>query len=299
MTMNLRRLSVFVKVVDEGSFSGAARALDLPRSAVSQAISGLERELGVRLLNRTSRAMTITEAGLTLHRRAAPALRAIDEASLEVTDHQGSLRGRVRLTAPVELGTRLLEPVLSRFLTRNPGVELDVVLTSKVLDLTEEAIDLAVRNGPLRDESLVARRLGGAAAGQSAGLFAAPGYLAAHGQPRRLRELEAHAAIVVRAGRGRASWKLTGPDGAVTVEVRPKLSVDSWGYALRAALSGVGVALLPTFLCAAEVKRGQLVRVLPSWGLPESTLWLVYPSGRYLPRAVAAVRDALLAAFPS
>lgn len=296
--MNLRRLSVFVKVVDEGSFSQAARALGVPRSAVSQAIAALERELGVRLLHRSARAMSVTEAGATLHQKTAPALRAIDQASVEVTDRQGPLRGVVRMTAPVEVGTRLLEPVMSAFLREHPGVQLELSLTSKVLDLTEAGIDLAVRGGPLRDESLIARRLGGDAASQAAWLFAAPSYLRARGVPRRLADLGSHATVAVHTGRGRTAWKLTRGRTTSTVELRPALTVDAWGYALRAAVSGVGVTLLPHFLCSAEVRQGQLVRVLPGWSLPETTLWLVYPSARYLPRAVATVRDAISHAFP-
>lgn len=297
--MNLRRLSVFVKVVDEGSFSRAARALGVPRSAVSQAIAALERELGVRLLHRSARAMTLTDAGATLHQKTAPALRTIEQASIEATDQQGPLRGVVRMTAPVEVGARLLEPVLSAFLREHPGVQLELSLGSKVLDLTEAGIDLAVRGGPLRDESLIARRLGGAAARQAAGLFAAPSYLKARGVPRKLADLASHSTVAVRSGHGRTTWKLTRARTTRTVELRPALTVDAWGYALRAAVSGVGVTLLPSFLCADEVLHGQLVRVLPGWSLPETTLWLVYPSARYLPRAVAAVRDAISRAFPA
>lgn len=297
--MNLRRLSVFVTVVDEGSFSAAARTLGVPRSAVSQAVSGLEAELRVRLLNRSSRAMTLTEAGAALHRRAGPALRTIDEAALEVTDREGPVRGLVRLTAPVEVGARLLEPVLSAFLTRNPQVRVELTLTSKVLDLTEDGIDLAVRGGPLHDESVIARPLGGAMGHQAAGLYAAPAYVAAHGVPRRLQDLTTHATVAVRAGRGRVTWRLVGPRGAVSLELKPQLTVDTWGYALRAALSGVGVTLLPDFLAADEVRPGRLVPVLRGWSLPETSLSLVYSSRRYVPRAVAAVRDALLAAFPA
>lgn len=295
--MNLRRLSVFVKVVDEGSFVAAARKLGVPRSAVSQAISALESELGARLLHRSSHAVSVTEAGETLYRRAAQPLRTLEEASLEVSDHQGPLRGMIRMTAPVEVGSRLLEPVLSQFLIQNPGVNLELTLTSQVLDLNEHRIDLAVRGGPVRDQSLVARQLG--ASTQTAGLFAAPDYLARHGQPRRITDLSGQASVVVRATRGTGTWKLQGPSGLRTVKVPARVSVDSWGYALRATLSGVGIALLPTFLCAAHLERGELARVLPAWGLAEAKLWLVYASARYLPRPVAALRDALLKGFSS
>ena len=203
------------------------------------------------------------------------------------------------MTAPVEVGSRMLEPVLSAFLREHTGVTIDLLLTTSVLDLSEGGIDLAVRGGPVRDGTVVARRLGGLADERSAGLFASPDYLARRGTPRRRAELPEHDAIVVRGPRGGTNWKLEGPRGARTIAVRPRLTVDAWGYAARAAASGVGIALLPLFLIGPELSTGGLVRVLPSWGLPGSALWLVYPSARYLPRPVVALRDALTRAFPS
>ncbi len=290
--MNLRRLGIFVKVVEEGSFAAAARALSLPRSAVSQAVAGLESELGVRLLHRSTRAMSLTDAGAELHARTAPALRAIDEATSTVSDPKGPPRGRARLPAPVEVGTRLLEPVLSRFLLAQPEVRVELLLTTRRLELVESGIDLAIRGGRVEDASLVARRLGEP---QSAGLFAAPSYLARRGTPRRLSQLAEHHAIVMQ-GQQRG-FRLTGPRGTVEVPVQARLEVDAWGYATRAACSGVGIAMLPTFLCEEEVRRGELVRVLPAYALEDKPLWLVYPSARHLSRPVAALRDALLAGF--
>lgn len=292
--MNLRRLSIFVRVVDEGSFAAAARALTLPRSAVSQAVAALEVELGVRLLHRSTRAMTVTDAGAELYSKTAPALGAIADAASTLSDRQGPLRGRVRLTAPVEVGTRLLEPVLSRFLVAEPAVSLELLLTSKTLDLVENGVDLAIRGGPVRDSSLVARRLG---APQTAGLFASPEYLARRGTPRRIQQLDKHDAIATR-GQPRG-FRLLGPRGVVEVSVPVRLEVDSLGYATRAACSGVGIAMLPTFLCEEEHARGQLVRVLPAYAVEEKPLWLVYHAARNLSRPVAALRDALRDAFPS
>lgn len=290
--MNLRRLGVFVRVVEEGSFAAAARALDLPRSAVSQAVAGLEAELGVRLLHRSTRAMTITDAGAELHARAAPALRTLAEATEAARDRGGPLRGRVRVTAPVEVGTRLLEPVISRFLVAEPGVRVDLVLTTATLDLVEHGIDLAIRGGPIADTSLVARPFG---APQGAALFASPRYLARRGTPRRLRDLGQHDGI---ASRGQHGWRLVGPRGPVVVDIPVRLEVDAVGFATRAACSGVGIALLPTFLCEDELRRGQLVHVLPSYVVEDKPLWLVYPSRRNPARPVLALREALERAFP-
>jgi DNA-binding transcriptional LysR family regulator len=290
--MTLRRISVFVRVVDEGSFSAAARALGLPRSAVSQAVAALEAELGVRLLHRSTRAMSVTDAGAELHAKTAPALRTIADAAATASDRNGPLRGRVRLTAPVEVGSRLLEPVLSRFLLAEPGVRIDLQLTTRTLDLVDQGIDLAIRGGPVHDADLIAVKLGPA---QSAGLFAAPSYLQRKGQPRRATQLAQHDAIAMRGQQH--AWRLIGPRGAVEVALSVRLEVDAWGYATRAACSGVGIAMLPTFLCEDELRRGELVRVLAGYSIEEKPLWLVYPSGRHLSRPVAALRDALRAAF--
>ncbi len=292
--MNLRHLSVFVKVVEEGSFAAAARALSLPRSGVSQAVASLEDALGVRLLHRSTRAMALTDAGRELHARTAPALRTIAEAEGSLNDQQGPIRGRVRLTAPVEVGARLIEPVLSRLLIAEPGLRIDLLLTTTPLDLVESGIDLAVRGGSISNSAIIARPLGAA---HTAGLFASPDYLARRGTLRRVHQLAEHEAIALR-GQERG-WRLLGPGGAVHVSVPVRLEVDSFGYATRAACSGVGIAMLPTFLCEEERARGQLVRVLPRYTLEERPLWLVYPSKRNPSRPVAAVRDALLAAFPA
>lgn len=291
--MNLRRLSVFVRVVEDGSFAAAARSLCVPRSAVSQAVGALEEELGVRLLHRSTRAMTLTDAGAQLHAKTAPALRTITDAAAAVTDREGPLRGLVRITTAVEVGTRLLEPILSRFLIAEPGVRIELQLTTKVLDLAESGIDLAVRSGPVRDASLVARRLGPP---YSAALFASPTYLSRRAAPRRAHELAQHDTIVVH-GHARACWRLRGPKGVTHVDLTPRLEVDAWGFALRAACSGVGIAVLPTFLCEDERKTGALVQVLPAYSIEEKSMWLVYSSARHLSRPVVAVRDAIRAAF--
>lgn len=291
--MNLHRLSLFVRVVDEGGFTAAARALGLPKSAVSQAVSRLERELGVSLLHRSSRAVTVTDAGATLHRRAAPALRALDDAEHAVTDAQGPLRGLVRMTAPVEVATRLLERHLAKFLLENPGVRIELSLTTRVVDLAEEGIDLAVRGGPVVDEGLVARRLGV----HDAGLFASPEYLRRRGTPRRVAQLADHDCVVYRAAAGRTTWTLSSKQKVERVEVPARLGVDQFGYLLAAVRDGVGIGLLPLFMGEPEVLARTLVRVLPSHSLRAKPLHLLYPAGRYLSRPVAALRDCLLAAL--
>jgi DNA-binding transcriptional LysR family regulator len=276
-----------------GGITAAARALALPKSAVSAAVSQLEAELGVRLLHRTPRAVTPTDAGRELHRRIAPALAAIDEASTAIGDMQRALSGVVRLSAPVEVGARLVEPVVTRFLAEHPDVRAEITLTARLVDLAEEGIDLAIRGGPVGDASLVARRLGR----EEAGLFASPSYLERRGRPRTIAELARHDAVVYRPLDGRGRWTMMGRRGAESVEVTARVGVDAFSYLVRAVVAGAGIALMPLFLCREEVERGALVRVLPSYVDRGTELHLVYPSGGHLPRRVAALRDALLAAW--
>lgn len=292
-TMNLRRAAIFVRVVEESGFTAAARALDLPKSAVSSAVSLLEDELGVRLLHRSTRKLTLTEAGAALHQRAAPALRALDEASAAAVDAEGPLRGTVRMTAPVEVGTRLLEPLLARFLKVHPGVRVDLRLTTRVLDFAEEGIDLAVRGGPIHDDSLVARKLGT----HDAGLFASPSFLRAHRRPRSVADLARYDCVAQGPATGPLLWTLDGPDGKESVEVTARLTADHFAFLVRAVVSGVGIGLLPLFLCDAEAARGDIVRVLPKHAMGGVPLHLLWPSSRYVARPVAALRDHLLKGF--
>ncbi|WP_437683396.1 substrate binding domain-containing protein [Sorangium sp. So ce131] len=203
------------------------------------------------------------------------------------------MRGTIRITAPADAGIALLEPVVARFVRRHPAVRFDVVLTGRVVDLVEEGFDLALRAGPLRDVSLIARKIGHL----EDALYASPRYLERAGVPERLGDLISHRCVLFRATRGRAAWTLQGPAGEETVEVEGPLSVDELGFARRAVLAGVGVGLLPTFLCARDVARGRLVRVLPSHVASGAPLHLVYPSARYLPHRVAAFRDFLVEAL--
>jgi DNA-binding transcriptional LysR family regulator len=171
-------------------------------------------------------------------------------------------------------------------------VSVELVLTTRTVDLVEEGFDLALRGGPLKDSGLIARKLGKA----DAGLFASPAYLEAHGRPTRLADLTAHAFVALQAS-GRATLKLTGPRGPERVELAPRLSTDHFPFVMRAVLHDVGVGLLPFFLCEDEVTRGALERVLPRYALKATPLHLVYPSARFLPRRVAALRDAIVASL--
>lgn len=288
--MDLNRVAVFARVVEVNGFTAAAKALGLPKSSVSRAVTLLEAELGVRLLQRSTRKVSLTEAGSAFYERASRGLAGVEEAALAVADMQGSLRGPIRMTSPADAGDRLLGPALARFLRRHPRVHVELVLTGRIVDLVAEGFDLALRAGHLRDGSLIARKVGDT----EGGVFASPRYLSRHGEPARLEDLAAHRCVLFRPTRGRSVWTLKGPAGEEHVEVRGPLGADDLSFVRRALLGGIGVGILPSFTCARDVERGRLVRLLPSYRAFDAPIHLVYPSARYVPRRVAAFRDFLI-----
>ena len=288
--MDLNRVAIFVRVVEERGFSAAAKALSLPKSSVSRAVALLEHELGLRLLQRSTRTIALTEAGAAFYERASRGLAVVRDAASEVTDMSASMRGTIRLTAPVDAGVWMIAPVVGRFACRYPHVHVEVVLTPRVVDIVEEGFDLALRAGPLRDTSLVARKVNDV----DLALYASPRYIERHGLPASVPELASHATVLFRAVRGRATWKLVGPGGEESVDVTGPVSADELSFVRRAVLAGVGVGLLPTFLCRLDAERGKLVRVLADHVVPGGPMHLVYPSARYVPHRVVVFRDYLV-----
>jgi DNA-binding transcriptional LysR family regulator len=285
--MDLNRTLTFARVVEDGGFTAAARTLHVPKSSVSRAVTLLEAELGVRLLQRSTRKVQLTEAGRVFYDRASHALAGLEEARAAVTDLQSSLRGTVRVTAPPDAGAWILAPIVARFVAQHPGVRVEGVLSGRIVDLVAEGVDFALRAAPLVDSSLVARRL----APRAAGLFAAPSYLARQRKITQVADLAQQHCLLFRGDHGRARWTLFGPGGEESVEVGGPVSADDFAFLYEAALHGTGVALLPKFLAEASVERGELVRLLPEYEGQRGVWHLVYPSGRYLPRRASAFRD--------
>lgn len=292
MDLNLVRL--FVRVVDAGSFTGAAAIAGLPKSSLSRAVARLERDLGVQLVQRTTRRMQVTDAGRAYYAAVSRALSGIDEATAAMLELQDEPRGTVRLTAPADIGQRLLAPSLVRFARHHPEVRLDVSLTQRVVDLVHEGFDLALRVGKLRDTRLIARRLGVS----RGGIFASPRYLERRGRPRSVRELAAHECILFRTTSGRAVWEVVGPGGSESVEVQGSVSADDHHMIQEAAAEGHGLALLPIFTSTGRGPAAKLARVLPQHATAGAPLHLVYPSARFLPKRVALLRDQLLRELP-
>lgn len=289
--MDLNRVSAFVRVVQDGSFTAAARALGLPKSSISRSVAQLEHDLGIRLLHRTTRQIRLTDAGAAYFERVSRALVDIGEATTAASDTQSELSGAVRITAPVDIGIWSLASIIGRFVRKHPRIRVEVSLTGRVVDLVAEGFDLAVRAGPLRDSSLVARRVGEL---QSVA-YASPSYLARRGVPQELKDLVDHDCVLFRSTSGTATWELRHTDGTVaSVDVSGLVASDDLSFVRKAVLAGSGVGVLPTFLCGRAEATGKLVRVLGDWSLNGAVLHVAYPSARFVPQRVVVLREHLL-----
>jgi DNA-binding transcriptional LysR family regulator len=290
--MKLEGLSAFVAAADFGSISEAARRLGLSKSVVSERLTELERALGASLMQRTTRKMSLTEDGATFLQRARRILQDMDEAVAELAERRGKLVGPLRLSAPVSFGSLHLGPALYPFLADNPGIQLTLELEDRFVDVASDGYDAVVRHGAVRDARLIARRL----ASSRRVLVAAPGYLAAHGTPRGAAGLERHSAILY--SNRDADWRFAGAEGTVVVRPEKVLRVNN-GLVMRdAALAGLGITLLPTFLVGPELTRGALHIIdIGMQAADTAEVHLVYPMERGGSAKLKALTEALRTAF--
>lgn len=286
--MDLNRTTTFVRVVETGGFTRAAEALGLPPSSVSRSVARLEEDLGVTLLERTTRKVTLTEAGRAFFERARDALVGLEEATALALDAAQAVHGVVRVAVPPDFGATT-GGLFAAFMDRHPRIRVELTFTNRGAELVGDLVDLAVSIGRLPDSSLMSRKLGQA----TDRLFASPGYLAARGRPRTVADLARHDAVLPRAIGGEARWELTGPRGVERVDVKARLVADHVQLVADAVIAGLGIALLPSFLGDRGVEQEQLVAVLPRYGVP-TALHVLTHGGRHLPRRVALLRDALV-----
>ena len=281
--MDLDGIAVFVKVVQAGSFSQAAKLLNMPNSTVSAKVAALEKRLGVTLLQRTTRRLHLTEAGEGYFRRCMTALEELHAAENELAIERGETKGVLRLTAPVELGRSALPPVLDVLMKRHPAIKIDLIITNRLVDLVVENIDVAVRAGPLKDSGLIAKRF---VLGQF-GLWASPSYLKNNSVPRNPDELKEHDCLRFAPFTGR-KLQLTNGRERAQIALAGRITADDF-EALRAlAVLGWGIALLPSFLCAEEAKERKLVSVLPNWRGDSVSISVVYPAQRFVAPKIRA-----------
>ncbi len=292
---NLTAMRVFARVAEAGSFSAAGRQLGMAPSSVSRRIADLEDALGARLLHRTTRRLSLSEAGEIYLARVERILLDVDEAALAVARSDGAPSGVLRVTVAASLGRLHLAPALAAFQRLNPGVRVVLGATDRLVDLVEEGVDLAVRVGRQRDSSLVARKIG-----TSRRLAcASPDYLRSAGRPRIPADLARHNCLLFRDHPGAAAWRFDGADGVSEVRVSGSL-VSNDGQALTAAATaGLGIVLAPEWLLGPDLKAGRLRPLLSKHRVvPDATpLYAVYPHQRHLPGKVRAFVDFLAARF--
>lgn len=293
--MELSSLQAFVKVVQTGSFTRAADALHTQKAHLSRVVSQLERELGVRLLERTTRALSLTEVGREFFERAVGILASVEDAQRVVQKAQGEPRGTLRLTCGVEFGMIAVSGWIDRYLQRYPQVRVEADLTGRIVDIVHEGFDLAVRVGPLADSTLAARRLGDLAYG----LFASPDYLTRRGAPKQPGDLTTHDVLAFAGGSHQATWTLSLGDRQERVVLQPRLKASNVFVVRDAAIAGLGVAQLPLIVASASVEAGQLRALLPDWSPPTAPVHAVFASARYLTPKVRGFIDLAVEAMRS
>lgn len=290
----LRAFEVFVTVVSRGGFARAADALDTSPANVTRYMNELEAHLGARLLNRTSRTLSLTDAGETLYARCKSILEDVAETEGLVSSASVEPRGRLRINAPVSFGILYLAPLWPEFMRRHPGIELDVGLIDRVVDIVDEGYDLAIRISRAGSTSHAARKL---ATSQNI-LCASPSYLARHGVPATPSDLAAHRCIGYTYAATGDEWQLTDARGKLhPVKVDCHMHTNNGDTARAAALAGQGVIWQPTFLIGNDLRAGRLVRVLPDYRLPDIDILALYPSRRHLSARVRVMIDFLVDAF--
>jgi DNA-binding transcriptional LysR family regulator len=286
--VDLNELVVFAKVVQAGSFVAAAKSLGMPKSTVSRKVADLEARLDVRLLQRTTRKLSLTDAGRVLYDHSARLASEVESAERAVQSLSETPRGLLRVTAGVNAS--YLGPVVRDYLERYPEVRLELYCTGRQVDLVEERFDLGIRAGRLPDSSLIAKSLGASAWF----LVATPGYLKRRGRPRAPAELAAHDFFAFGTG-DRATLRLHRGDEESSVELSPRMVVSDMDILVAVAKGGLGIALAPAQQCVDEVRAKRLERVLREWEAPAIPIHLVYPSTRHVSPTVKSFIDHLVA----
>jgi DNA-binding transcriptional LysR family regulator len=286
-------MRVFAAVVDAGSFVNAAETLDLSKAAVSRIVADLEARLGVRLMHRTTRRQSLTTEGEVFHARCKELLAAVDEAEAEVTERSGRAVGMLKVSAPVSFGLLHLAPLWAHFMEQHPELELDINLSDRIVDVVDEGIDLAVRIARMRSSSLVSRQL----SSTRLVLCASNPYLRKRGTPQHPDELAQHDVLAYSLLAMGDTWEFTGPDGPVSVRVKPRLRTNSGDTCRAVALRHEGIILQPTFMVQEDLQCGALVEVLPGYRSVELGIYAVYPTRKHVLPKVRLLIDYLVAAL--
>lgn len=286
----ITRMRCFIQVVDSKGFSAAAREMGRSKALVSKYVGELEDELGVRLLNRTTRQVSLTEVGESYYKEAAEILQRIDDLQASVQSSQQEIRGRLRVSAPRSMGDSLLNAAMMEFLAKHPDVMLDLRLEDRFVDLVEEGFDLAVRVTHLEDSSLIARKI----APFRTVVCASPAALEKHGKPRVPSDLSNLPCLIDTNYRYKQNWAFEAQGERLSVSVKGPLEVNSASAAREAALQGLGFVRTPLFFVAEDIEKGALQTVLEDFEEPMRGIYAVYPHRRHLTVKVRAFVDFLV-----
>lgn len=280
-------IPIFVSVVESGSFSHAASKLNITKSAVSKRITQLEDELGIRLLNRTTRKLSLTEAGQRYYDYVVQSLALAQQGIDAVTELQGNPRGTLKITAPMSFGVLHIAPLISEFLALYPNVDIDLNLEDRMVDLVEERFDVGIRIGDLPSSNIVAKRL----APCKSVLCASPSYIKENALPLKPSDLSNHSCIQYSYYRGGSEWTFSSSRGEFKVTPKGRLVVNNSEAIRRAALNGSGIANLPTFIAGKDISSGRLQLVLSDFSLPTHAVYAVFPERKHVPLKVRAFID--------
>lgn len=288
----LLSMEVFVEVARRGSFVAAADRLNMSRPAVTRHVVDLEKWLGARLLQRTTRRVTLTEAGEQVLKRSVQMLELMSAVRDEVSPAESAVRGGLRVTSPVAFAHAQLAAAIGQFVKQHPLVRIDLRASDEPLDMVDQRIDLAIRITADPPPGLAARKLGSC----HSVVVASPGYLSVRGTPRHPDDLASHE-FLAYTNFERTAWTLTQEEKTCDVPVAARFTADETTVLLRAALSGAGVALVPSYLAQGYLVTGQLINLLPNWQPKQLMVYALYPSKRHLPGAVRALIDHLVEQF--
>jgi len=285
--MEFSAIPVFVAVVEQRGFSSAAQTLGISKSAVSKRITQLENHLGVRLLHRTTRKLSLTEAGERYYEHASQTMISAARAEDAVTELQGEPQGKLKISSPMSFGRLHVASLIPKFLKRYPKIQIDLVMDDRNVDLVSEGFDVAIRSGKLPDSTMIARKL----TPLRQVLCASPKYIKTHGQPNTPSQLRQHNCILFSYSIDANEWTLHGDKGPENVFVSGNYRVNNSEALHESLLEGIGIGRLPTFVAGPDLKNGRLVELFKHYSIPDHTFYAVFPERQYLPAKVRVFID--------
>ena len=278
--IDLNRVQIFAQVVEQGSFTGAAKALGITKATVSRKIAELEADTGTQLLFRTTRALKLTEAGSSYYNRINKILTDLQSAEHQLSDQQKLIKGNLKIVCPIELGQLFLGPIFAQFLTLYPDITIDAELTNRKVDAIEEGIDLLFQIADSSDTRLQSYALVNA----HKSLMASPAYLAQHGTPKVPQDLTKHKAIRLQSAHIEGAWKLFDGKSWIIAEPMTQLTVNNVTLAREAAIAGLGITAVPSIIAQTALEKGHLIPLLDDYPMSQTKVVLSYPQRAYLPR---------------